>query len=44
MTYGIILTSLICVIGVPVEEAKMKGVENIFKETMKNIPRFVDVL
>lgn len=35
--------SHVCVIGVPVEEAKDNGAENIFEETMKNIPRFVDV-
>lgn len=35
--------SNVCVIGVPVEEAKDIGAENIFEETMKNIPRVVHV-
>lgn len=35
--------SNVCVIGVPVEEAKDNVAGTIFEETMKNTPRFVDV-
>lgn len=33
----------VCVIGVPAGEAKENGAENLFEETMKHIPRCVDV-
>lgn len=33
----------VCVIGVPAGEAKENEAENLFEETMKHIPRFVNV-
>lgn len=35
--------SNVCVIGVPVEEAKDNEAGTKFEEAMKNTPRFVDI-